>query len=241
MNFDVAAVREQFPALALTDAGRRRIYLDNPAGTQVPIRVANAMHDCLLNKSANIGGHFASSVSAERAVGEARNAVADLLNAPSSDEIVFGQNMTSLTFHLSRSIGRMLSPGDEIVVTRMDHDANVWPWVTLAKDLGLEVRWLPFDTDTFEFDLDELDAILNERTRLVCFGGASNLTGTINDVRAICDRAKRAGAMTFVDAVQSAPHVATDVQDMGCDFLSCSAYKFFGPASGCALGAARRV
>ncbi len=236
MPYDLAAVRAEFPALAIEDRGRRRIYFDNPAGTQVPRRVATAMADCLLQSNANIGGHFATSATAGQVVHDARSAMADFLNAPSVDEIVFGQNMTTLTFHVSRSIGRLFRAGDEIVLTRMDHDANVWPWVLLARDHDLEIRWMPFDTATYEFDLGELDALLTDRTRLVCFGGASNLTGTINDVAAICERARSAGAMTYVDAVQSAPHIGTDVQQLGCDFLVCSPYKFFGPHQGVLWG-----
>lgn len=236
MNFDLQAIRGQFPALALTDHNKRRIYFDNPAGTQVLASVAESMSDCLLRKSANLGGYFASSRDAGDVVQCARTAMADFLNAPSADEIVFGQNMTTITFHLSRSIGRLLRPGDEIVLSRMDHDANVWPWVMLAQDLGLEVRWLPFNTETFEFDLETLDDIITERTRLLCVGGASNLTGTINNVKAICARARAAGAMTYIDGVQSAPHVATDVQDIACDFFVCSSYKFFGPHQGILWG-----
>jgi cysteine desulfurase family protein (TIGR01976 family) len=234
--FDLDAVRAQFPALALTDSGKRRIYFDGPAGTQVPQSVADAMSRCLLEANANVGGKFATSNRADAIVNSARAAMADLLNAPSPDEIVFGQNMTTLTFHLSRSLGRLFEPGDEIIVTRMDHDANVWPWVMLARDLGLEIRYLAFDTETYEFDLDEFDALLSERTRLVCLGAASNLTGTINDVRSICATARSAGALTYIDAVQSVPHIPTDVQALGCDFLVCSSYKFFGPHQGILWG-----
>jgi cysteine desulfurase family protein (TIGR01976 family) len=144
--------------------------------------------------------------------------------------------MTSLTLHVSRSIGRRLRPGDEIVLSRMDHDANVTPWVLLARDLDLRIHWLAFDRQTFEFDLGALDELLNDRTRLVCVGAASNMTGTINDVKAISERARAAGALTYVDAVQYVPHVATDVQALGCDFLACSAYKFFGPHQGILWG-----
>jgi cysteine desulfurase family protein (TIGR01976 family) len=236
MSFDLDAVRAQFPALALQDDGRRRIYLDNPAGTQVPASVAQAMSACLLETNANLGGYFASSAAADSIVESARKAMADLLNAPSSREIVFGQNMTTITLHLSRSIGRLFHAGDEIILSRMDHDANVWPWVLLARDLDLSIKWLPFSPDTFEFDLTELDKLLTKRTRLVCVGGASNLTGTLNDVAAICARARAAGALTYIDAVQSVPHVATDVQAIGCDFLVCSPYKFFGPHQGVLWG-----
>ncbi len=236
MSYDLEAVRAQFPALAVTDDGVRRIYLDNPAGTQVPARVAAAMTECLFESNANLGGYFNSSKGADKVVAAARSAMADLLNAPSDDEIIFGQNMTTMTLHLSRSIGRLFSPGDEILLSRMDHDANVWPWVMMAKDLDLEVRWLTFSPETYEFDLDELDDLITGRTRLVCVGGASNLTGTINDVETICAKARDVGALSFIDAVQSAPHLATDVQQIGCDFLVCSAYKFFGPHQGILWG-----
>jgi len=236
VTFDPDHIRPRFPALAIRDDGRRRIYFDNPAGTQVPGSVAGAMTECLLATNANVGGYFRSSVDAGTVIDSARSAMADFLNAKSDDEIVFGQNMTTLTFHLSRSIGLLFEPGDEIIVSRMDHDANVWPWVLMARDRGLEVRWLPFDTATYEFDDDAIGKLLTDRTRLVCIGGASNLTGTINDVRSICARAREAGALTFVDAVQSAPHVATDVQAIGCDFLVCSSYKFFGPHQGILWG-----
>ena len=236
MPYDLDAVRAQFPALAITDNGRRRIYFDNPAGTQVPATVAEAMSDCLLTSSANLGGNFPTSHAADAIVASARDAMADLLNAPSVDEIVFGQNMTTITLHLSRSIGRLFRPGDEIILSRMDHDANVWPWVLLARDLELEIKWLPFEVSTFEFDLTVLDDLLTDRTRLVCVGGASNLTGTLNDVTEICAKARAAGALTFIDAVQSVPHVRTDVQAIGCDFLVCSPYKFFGPHQGVLWG-----
>ncbi|MDH5622570.1 MAG: cysteine desulfurase-like protein, partial [Gammaproteobacteria bacterium] len=203
---------------------------------QVSAGVAEAMSDCLLRKNANLGGYFASSRDADDVVRSARTAMADFLNAPSADEIVFGQNMTTITFQLSRSIGRLLRPGDEIVLSQMDHDANVWPWVMLARDLGLEVRWLPFNTETFEFDLDVLDDIITERTRVLCVGGASNLTGTINNVKAICAKARTAGVISYIDGVQSAPHIATDVQDIACDFFVCSSYKFFGPHQGILWG-----
>jgi len=236
MPFDLASIRACFPSLSLTDADRPRVYFDNPAGTQVPASVISAMADCLTRANANIGGYFASSRLAGDIVADAREAMADFLNADSADEIVFGQNMTSLTFHVSRSIGRHLSPGDEIVLSRMDHDANVEPWKLLARDHGLVVRWLPFDRESFEFDLDMLDDVLSAKTRLVCIGAASNLTGTINDVATVCRKAREAGAWTYIDAVQSAPHLPTDVQAMGCDFLVCSAYKFFGPHQGILWG-----
>jgi cysteine desulfurase family protein (TIGR01976 family) len=144
--------------------------------------------------------------------------------------------MTTITLHVSRSIGRLLDPGDEIILSRMDHDANVAPWLLVARDLGLEVRFLPFNRDSYEFELERLDELVSDRTRIVCIGAASNLLGTINDVKSICAKARAAGALTYIDAVQSVPHVSTDVQDLGCDFLVCSAYKFFGPHQGILWG-----
>ncbi len=236
MTINIDRIRGQFPSLSETDEGKPRLYFDNPAGTQVPQMVVDRMADCMLYSSANLGGDFLTSMRADAVVDGARAAMADFLNAPSPDEIIFGQNMTSITFHLSRSIGKLLQPGDEIILSRMDHDANVEPWKLMARDFDLQVRWLEFDTGTFEFDLSDLDALLNDKTRLVCVGGASNLTGTINDVKAICGKARDAGAWSFVDAVQSAPHIVSDVQDFGCDFFVCSAYKFFGPHQGILWG-----
>lgn len=236
MQFDLESVRSQFPALSIADNGVPRIYFDNPAGTQIPRSVADAMSDCLLKTNANLGGYFASSTEAGCVVDAARVAMADFLNAPSHDELIFGHNMTTLTLHISRSLGRSFEAGDEIVLSQMDHDANVWPWVLLARDLDLTIKWMPFDTRTFEFDLDVLDSLLTDRTRLLCVGGASNLTGTINDISSICSRAREADVITYIDAVQSAPHVATDVQTIGCDFLVCSSYKFFGPHHGILWG-----
>lgn len=236
MQFDLDAIRAQFPALALTDANQPRIYFDNPAGTQVPHAVIERMTKCLIESNANIHGQFRTSQKVDALIAEAREAMADLLNADSAEEIVFGQNMTTITLHMSRSIGRLMQKGDEIILSRMDHDANVAPWLLLAEDLGLVVKWMPFDTDTFEFDLDRLDDILTSKTKLVCVGGASNLTGTINDVKTICAKAKEVGVMTYIDAVQAVPHVSIDVQSLGCDFLVCSAYKFFGPHQGILWG-----
>jgi len=156
MTIDLDRIRAQFPSLSETDDGKPRLYFDNPAGTQVPQQVADRMANCLLHKSANIGGHFKTSELAEAVADEARAAMADFLNAPAPEEIIFGQNMTSLTFHLSRSIGRYLQPGDEIILSQMEHDANIEPWVLLARDFDLEVRWLEFNTETFEFDLSKL-------------------------------------------------------------------------------------
>jgi cysteine desulfurase family protein (TIGR01976 family) len=236
MTFDLDTIRTQFPALAITDEKLPRIYFDNPAGTQVPSGVVDAVRRCLVETNANVQGGFATSLAADAIVTGVHEAMADMLNAASPDEIVFGQNMTTITLYMSRSIGRTLRKGDEIVLSRMDHDANVAPWLLLARDLELEVRWLPFNTDTYEFDSDALDNVLSDRTRLVCVGAASNLTGTINDVKSMCTKARAAGALTFIDAVQAVPHIPIDAQDIGCDFLVCSAYKFFGPHQGILWG-----
>jgi len=241
MNYDLDAIRARFPSLSITDGGRPRIYFDNPAGTQVPMTVMNAMTDCLLNANANLGGGFETSRRADAVLADAHEAMADFLNAESAEDIVFGQNMTTLTLHVSRSIGRTMRPGDEIIVSRMDHDANIAPWLLLAEDLDLRIRWLEFDTETCEFDPAALGKLLTGRTRLLCVGGASNLTGTINDVATMTRIAQEAGAMIYIDAVQLAPHLPIDVQAIGCDFLACSAYKFFGPHQGILYGRGDRL
>ena len=194
MDYALDAIRDRFPSLSITDNGRPRTYFDNPAGTQVPQSVVDAMAECLIESNANLAGAFETSRRADAVLAEAHVAMADLLNARSSSEIVFGQNMTTLTLHVSRSLGRQMRAGDEIIVSRMDHDANISPWLLLAEDLDLEIRWLDFNTDTFEFDLDRLGELLNDRTRLVAVGGASNLTGTINDISRISAMARGAGA-----------------------------------------------
>lgn len=236
MHFDLDAVRAQFPALSLEDAGRRRIYFDNPAGTQVPRSVVDAMSACLLEANANLGGPFVSSRAAGEVVDGAHRAMADLLNADDASEIVFGANMTTLTLYFSRVLGRRLQAGDEIVVTELDHDANVTPWTLLARDLGLVVRKIPLDKETFRLDLGRLDELINARTALVCVGHASNLLGTINDVATIAAVAHAHGALVFVDAVHSVPHLPVDVRQLGCDLLACSPYKFFGPHQGVLWG-----
>jgi cysteine desulfurase family protein (TIGR01976 family) len=236
MPYDIDAVRAAFPALGVTDDGRPRIYFDNPAGTQVPQSVIRRMTDCLVRANANHDGFFASSRIMDALVAEAHAAMADFLNAASPGEIVFGQNTTSLILAVSRSIGRTLRAGDEIVLTRMDHDANVAPWLLLAEDLGLTVRWWDVDTERFELDLAALEPLLNARTRLVAVTYASNAIGSVTDVRGVVERAHAVGARVFVDAVQYAPHALIDVQALGCDFLACSAYKFYGPHQGVLWG-----
>lgn len=233
---DIDLIRSQFPAISRQNGQTSPVFLDNPGGTQVPQQVVDAITDCLINKNANVGGPFRTSEAATLVVEEAHRAMADFVNANSTREIIIGQNMTTLTFHISRSIGRLFSPGDEIILTRMDHDANVSPWLLMARDFDLNVKFLAFDKDTYEFDMDALDALLSDRTKLVCIGHASNMTGTINDVREVAVRAKSVGALVYVDSVQYAPHGIIDVQDLGCDFLVCSPYKFFGPHMGVLWG-----
>ncbi|HET9096410.1 MAG TPA: cysteine desulfurase-like protein [Candidatus Baltobacteraceae bacterium] len=231
-NFAIDQIRAEFPALAMCDAGMPRVYLDNPAGTQVPRRVAQAAARCLLETNANLGGFFTTSLAAEEVVTGAHRAMARLLGASSEREIVIGPSMTSLTFEFSRSLGRVFKAGDEIVVTHMDHDGNIAPWLALAEDRGLVVRWVPFDERTWAIEPGALDAVLSSKTRLVALNYASNLTGSINDVRTLVERIHAAGALAYVDAVQYAPHGKIDVQTLGCDFLACSSYKFYGPHLG---------
>jgi cysteine desulfurase family protein (TIGR01976 family) len=233
----VQDVRSQFPALAIEDAGVPRIYLDNPAGTQVPARVADAAARCLIETNANLGGFFTTSLAAEEVVTNAHRAMARFVNG-SEREVIIGPSMTGLTFELSRSIGRMLQPGDEIVVTRMDHDGNIAPWLALAQDRGLTVRWVPFDEQSWAIEPDALQAVLSKHTKLVALNYASNLTGSINDVRELVERIHGVGALAYVDAVQFAPHGRVDVQELNCDFLACSAYKFYGPHLGIVWGRA---
>ena len=230
---DFSSLRNQFPALTQRKGA---IFLDGPAGTQVPQRVIDAMVHYLTHCNANHGGAFATSIESYRITSDAHAAMADLLNAPSPDEIIFGNNMTSLTFHLSRSIAKILKPGDEVMVTRLDHDANVSPWVLAARDAGATVRWIDIHREDCTLNLDTFRKQLSDKTKWVAVGLASNGTGTINDVATITKEAKRAGAMVFLDAVHYAPHGPIDVQALGCDFLACSAYKFFGPHVGVLWG-----
>jgi cysteine desulfurase family protein (TIGR01976 family) len=233
---DLATFREQFPALQRQRGGVTPVFLDGPAGTQVPRRVIEAMVYYLSTCNANHGGAFATSQESDRIVRSAHVAVADLVNAPSPDEVVFGANMTTLTLHLSRAIGRTLRPGDELVVTRLDHDANVSSWVLAARDAGATVRRVDIHPEDCTLDLDDLRRQLGPRTRLVAVACASNLAGTVNDVAAITRLAHEAGALVFLDAVHYAPHGLIDVQEWDCDFLVCSAYKFFGPHVGILWG-----
>jgi cysteine desulfurase family protein (TIGR01976 family) len=241
MSLDVQRVRANFPALERRLNGRPIAFLDNPAGTQVPRGVVERMNAAMFDSNANLGGAFETSLAAARLVDEAHRAGELFVNAPNRGEVFFGQSMTALTFAMSRTICAEFSPGDEIVLTRMDHDANVAPWLMAAEDHGLVVRWLDFSEDSFEFDLDDLRQLMSSRTRLIAMNYASNVTGTINDVAAAGRIAREHGAQLFVDAVQYAPHGLIDVTALGCDYLVCSAYKFFGPHYGIMWGRLDRL
>jgi len=242
MALNIKTIREQFPALSLKDEGKARIYLDNPGGTQVPNHVLKRMEHYLIHTNSNHGGPFRTSVESDKVLEDAHQGMADLLNAKSADEIIFGANMTSLTFAVSRSIGRLLKRGDVILLTRMDHDGNVGPWLHLAEDLGLEVKWLNFDLKTYEYDLEEAQSIFKDNNiKLAAINYASNCLGTINNVKALTEMAHQSDTLVFVDAVQYVPHGPTDVQVIGCDFLACSPYKFFGPHQGVLWGKAEML
>ncbi len=237
MPFDVSAIRAQFPALNRPVTGDvLPVHFDNPAGTQVPQRVIDAVTDYYLTMNANHGGAFPTSQRSDAMVYRTRQVAARFLNATRPEEIVFGPNMTTLTFALSRAIARTLQAGDEIVVTRMDHDANIAPWLRIAEDRSLLVRWVDFDVEEGTLDMGSLEAALTARTRVVATVHASNALGTINPVARIAKLAHSVGAYHVVDAVQSAPHIPIDVRAIDCDFLLCSAYKFFGPHVGLMYG-----
>ena len=234
-TFDVDAIRARFPALSLTHDGRPFVYFDGPGGTQVPQSVIDAVVGYYRQSNANHGGTFLTSERSDAIVEDAHAALADLLGVD-ADEITLGPNMTTLTFHLSRSIGAALHAGDEIIVSGLDHQANVDPWIATARDNELIVRtWEP-DLSDCTLRLDGLDALLNERTKLVAVGWASNAVGTINPIAEIAKRVHAAGAWLFVDAVHAAPHLPLDARAMDADFVACSVYKFFGPHVGAIYG-----
>ncbi len=237
-TLDPMVLRPQFPALAAEQGGRPVVFLDGPGGTQVPQRVIDAVAAYYRDANANVHGAFATSVRTDGILREAHAAVADLLGAASPAEVKFGQNMTSLTFALSRSIARLLRPGDEVVISRLDHEANRGPWIAAAADAGAVIREIEVDPATCTLDLASLDAALTGRTRLVAVGIASNAVGTVNPVAEIVRRAHAAGAWTFLDAVHYVPHGPLDVVALETDFLACSAYKFFGPHVGILYGRA---
>ena len=231
----LAEVRSHFPALERRHLGHPVAYFDGPGGTQVPRGVVQAMSDYLLHHNANTHWAYPTSVETDAIIAGAREALADFLNA-SPDEIAFGQNMTSLTFHLGRALGRGWQKGDEVIVTELDHRANVDPWLALERDRGITVRMARADEKAGTVDLDHLASLLGPKTRLVAVGAASNALGTVTDVARVCRLARDAGALSFVDAVHFAPHNLVDVEAIGCDFLACSAYKFYGPHAGILFG-----
>ena len=229
-------LRAQFPALQQEVNGRTAAFLDGPGGTQVPQRVIDAMGGYLERGSSNLGGPFLTSRRTDETALAARQAMKDLLNAGRKEEIVFGQNMTSLTFAVSRAISRTWQKGDEIVLTRLDHDANISPWLMAAEDRGVTVRWLDFRPEDSTLALNTLPGLLNEKTRLVAVTYASNAVGSVTDIKKVTELAHGVGALVYVDSVHYAPHGLIDVQDLNCDFLACSVYKFFGPHQGVLYG-----
>lgn len=231
LAFPIAQVRQQFPALQRTHRGRPAAYFDGPGGTQVVAGCIDAMADYMRRGGANLHGQFPSSAETEEHIRQARLAMADLLHV-SPREVAFGANSTTLAMAVSRALGRSWKPGDEIVVTEMDHRCNVDPWITQAQDRGATVRWIKADTRSFTLDLSDLDEVINERTVFAALGLASNAVGTINQVARVAARARAVGALVAVDAVQAVPHFAVDRDALGADLLLCSSYKFFGPHMG---------
>jgi cysteine desulfurase family protein (TIGR01976 family) len=231
MTLDPVQIRAQFPSL-----DRPAVFFDNPGGTQIARQSAGRIQKYLMECNANHEGAFKTSRDSDAMLDQAHQAMADMLNASRREEIVFGANMTTLTLSLSRALARTFNPGDEIVVTRLDHDANISPWLLAAEDRGCKITWVDFDVEDCTLKLDDFERALARKPKLVAFGYASNAVGTINPVHQITRMAHEAGALVYVDAVQYAPHGPIDVQDIGCDFLVCSAYKFFGPHAGILYG-----
>ena len=241
MTFPIDAVRQQFPSLATTDDGQRRIYFDNAAGTQVPKHTIDRVVDFFHRYNSNTGVFNPTSVEVDALYDNTVKAMGDFLGAPDAREVLIGANMTTLTYQLSRSLAHQFEPGDEIIITRMEHEGNVSPWLQMAEDNDLVVKWLEFDRDTWCVEPALLEPLLSERTRLLALNYASNLTGGVNDVKALTKMAQAAGAIVYVDAVQYASHRLIDVKDLGCDFLACSPYKFYGPHLGVVYGKRGRL
>jgi len=232
---DLTYVRSQFPSLSQTVNGQASAFLDGPGGTQVPRGVIDAISAYLRHDNANTGGAYGTSRNTDAMIARARAAMADFLNC-GADEVAFGPNMTTLTFAMSRAIGRELNAGDEILVTRLDHDANVSPWTSMAEDRGVTVRWAEIKDADCTVDMADLASKINAKTKLVAVGYASNAVGTINPVKEIVRLAHQVGALCYVDAVHYGPHGLIDVAALECDFLACSTYKFFGPHMGVLYG-----
>ena len=237
-EYNITTIRAKFPSLTIKDNNINRIYLDNPGGTQICKASLDKIQDYLINNNANRGGFFRTSIDTETILLETRRAMSKFLNAASEREIVFGQNMTSLTFAISRSLAKWIQTEDEIVVTRLDHDGNISPWLQLADETGAKIRWIDFNPKDCTLDLDDFKKTITDKTKLVAIGYASNSVGTINPIKKIASMAHSVGALVFVDAVQYAPHAPIDVQELDADFLVCSPYKFFGPHQGVLWGKA---
>ena len=236
-DWDIESIRSRFPSLRRPGPVDQPVaWLDGPAGTQVVDTCLRSINDYLLNSNTNHAGAFAASEESDAIVEEARAAMADFIGADDPDEISFGPNMTTITYAISRAIGAQLSAGDEIVVTRLDHDANVAPWLRMAGEHDLTVRWVGVRPDDCTLDMDELEQVIGPRTRLVAVGLASNAVGSINPVPRIAVLAHAAGAQLYVDAVHAAPHLSLDVTALGADYLVCSPYKFYGPHLGVLWG-----
>ena len=231
---DLAWVRAQFPALAQSITQQPAVFFDGPGGTQVSQRVIDAIADYLSRNNANTGGAYLTSRNTDRMIAEARSAMGDFLNCD-ADEVVFGPNMTTLTYGMSRALGRDLGPGDEIVLTLLDHDANFSPWKAL-EEKGVTIRTVRFNEEDCTLDMRDLASKIGERTKIVAVGYASNAVGTINNVAEVVQLARQVGALSYIDAVHYAPHGAIDVRALDCDFLVCSTYKFFGPHMGVLYG-----
>ncbi len=237
MTLNPNMIRSQFPSLKQqTELEQPAIFFDNPGGTQIARQSLERITEYLTQHNANHGGAFASSMQSDAVLEEAHAAMADFYNAARPEEIIFGNNMTTLTLHISRSLSRDWRAGDTIVVTRLDHDANATPWVLAAQDRGVNVRWVDFDVEDGTLKLDDFAAALESKPRLVAVGYASNALGTINPVKKLVEMAHAAGALTYIDAVQYAAHGPIDVQELDCDFLVTSSYKFFGPHAGILYG-----
>ena len=235
-DYPIDEIRSRFPGLQREENGNQAIFFDGPGGSQSPESVGEAVKHYLLHQNANVGMSFSTSKETDALIEEAMRACADLVGCEDHREIVFGQNMTSLTIQLASALSRTWGPGDEVVVTRSDHDANVRPWVLAAQWSGAAVKWIDIDPKDCTHRTETIDQNINESTVMVAIGAASNFSGTINDVRGICRKAHSVGAEVFVDAVHYAPHGLIDVRDMGCDYLACSSYKFFGTHQGILWG-----
>lgn len=235
MTLSISAIRAHFPALTRQHGGSPVAYFDGPGGTQTAIEVVEAMRDYLLHHNANTHWIYPTSQETDALLAEARATFADFFHCQ-PDEVSFGNNMTTITFHVSRALGRGWHPGDEIVVTELDHHANVDPWREMARDRGLTVRTVRLLTESGQLDWEDLEEKLTSRTKLLAIGAASNALGTINDIARAARLAHQVGALVFVDAVHYAPHQLVDVRELGCDLLACSAYKFYGPHLGILYG-----